>query len=191
MEPFNKLLTYLKNKNIYAVDLLQPGLPENTIQQMLSTKGLQTSFEVEELYRGINGIKEVQVPLGLYHLFPYYILLSLEKSLELYDEECIDYGSREEGFLPIFWDGNRDYLLVDCLSHNKGVFFYSAVDFRFDKVKRIYDSLDHLFATVLQCFELGAYRLGRKLEDIHYDGEFVFSISRKMNPNSPFWQLDL
>lgn len=103
--------------------------------------------------------------------------------------QCVDYGSWVKGFVPIFWNGNRDYLLVDCLNQNKGIFCYSPDDSRFDGIERRYDSFDHLFATVLQCFELGAYQLGRKLEDIHYDGEFVFSISRKMNPNSPYWQL--
>jgi hypothetical protein len=141
------------------------------------------------LYQTLNGTAQSDIILGLQYFFPGNIMLSLEKAVELYDEECIEYGSWEEGFLPIFWNGNRDYLLVDCQNQKSGVYFYSPDEFRFDGIVKKYDTLELLFATVLQCFQLNAYHLGRTLEEIKYDGGLVVAISKQMNPGIEFWDI--
>ncbi len=187
MDALIKTLDYLTKTNVFVVDLLQKGLTENKIKQILKTKGLKVRDEIKELYQTVNGTSVSDTYLGLQYFFPGNIMLSLEKAIELYDEECIEYASWEEGYLPIFWNGNRDYLLVDCLNKKCGVYFYSPDEFRFDGIVKKYDTMELLFATVLQCFEVKAYQLGRTLEDIKYDGELVIAISKQMNPESVYW----
>lgn len=187
MKQFEKLLSYLREKNVFVIDLLQTGLSDEAIEKLFATHKLNLYDNVREIYKTVDGTLENDAALGLQYLFPGSIMLPLEKAFALYEEECIEYNSWEKGFVPIFWNGNRDYLLVDCLNKSEGVYFYSPDEFRFEGLARKYDTLELLFATVLQCFEVKAYGLGRTLEEITYDGDLVIKISKEMNPNSSYW----
>lgn len=187
MKQFEKLLRYLSEKDVFVIDLLQTGLSDEVIENIFATHRLNLYDNVREIYKKVNGTLENDVAIGLQYLFPGNIMLSLEKAIELYEEECIEYGSWEKGFIPIFWNGNRDYLLVDCLNKSEGVYFYSPDEFRFEGLAKKYDTLELLFSTVLQCFEIKAYGLGRTLDEIIYDGELVIKISKQMNPESAYW----
>jgi len=187
MNTLNRLLDYLNEINASVVGLLQKGLTKDEIQIALAKEGIEPNEDIQQFYQTINGTLMNNEYLGLQYFFPGHIMLSLEKSIELYKEECFEYSSWEQGYLPIFWNGNRDYLLTDCLDRNKGIYFYSPDEFRFDGLAKKYDSLESLFTTVLRCFQVKAYQLGKTLKDIKYDGEKVIAISKEMNPDSEYW----
>ena len=51
MDALIKTLDYLTKTNVFVVDLLQKGLTENKIKQILKTKGLKVRDEIKELYQ--------------------------------------------------------------------------------------------------------------------------------------------
>lgn len=189
MENLHKIIKYLEDNDCPVVRLIQKGLTKSEIWKKLSEKGLEPTADIENLYQAINGTRESEDYLGLQYFFPWYLMCPLEKSLEIYEEECDIDTSFPKGFIPIFWDGNRDYLLVDCLNKTEGVYLFSLINFMMNGLIKKYDSVDSLLSTVLKCFEKGAYQLGRSLEDIKINNEIERKISKEMNPNSEFWDL--
>lgn len=180
------LIDYLRSIRAPVVKLLREGESEKVLRHKFEGKGLTATQEIIEVYKIVDGTSMNEDYLGLQYFFPEFILVSIDQALELYEEECIEYGSWPEGYIPIFWNGNRDYLLVDSLNGNNGVYYFSPDEFRFDGLGKIYDSLDLLFTTVLECFKQGGYALGNQLENINYKAEIVNALSRKMNPSSEF-----
>src|SRR5687767_1534431 len=121
MNVLSQIIDLLKKNNAPVVKLIQDGLSKNEIWRILSEKNLEPTTEIEQLYRLLNGTRPTDDVIGAQYFFPGHIMCSLEKSIELYEEECLEYESWPEGYIPIFWNGNRDYLLVDCLNKNEGV----------------------------------------------------------------------
>lgn len=187
MEDLIRLIDYLKSIDAPVIKLLQRGIAINEVRETLKKVSLNATGDIENLYHTINGTAASNDYLGMQYFFPGHIMLSIEKAIELYSEECLSYNSWESGYLPIFWNGNRDYLLIDCLNKAPGIYFYSPDEFRFDRISKKYDSLNSLLVTVLKCFEAKAYQLGDTLKDIKFSGDKVFAISKEMNPQSEYW----
>ncbi|QEH41136.1 SMI1/KNR4 family protein [Chitinophaga sp. XS-30] len=187
MESLYNLIDYLRSIKAPVTKLLREGESGKVLQYKLEGEGLIATKQLVEVYKIVDGTSMNEDHLGLQYFFPGFILVSLDQALELYDEECKEYGSWPEGYLPVFWNGNRDYLLVNCRSEDNGVYYFSPDEFRFDGLGKIYDSLDLLFMTVLECFKEGGYALGDHLEDINHQYEIVNVLSKRMNPDSVFW----
>jgi len=187
MKSFEDILDYLVLIKAPVQKYLCSGVAQSMIEKELAEINVFPDIQITSIYTKVNGTNIANERLDQYYFFPRYVLPSLEMSIKLYKEECLGDSLWNVGLFPLFWNGNRDYLLVDSTNGEKGVFYYSPNDVRFENVVKKYDSLDILFQTVLRCYKEGGYNLESETNNLQYDGTKVMEISKEMNPTSEYW----
>lgn len=188
MKAFERILDYLSLIKAPVQKYFRPGLNDSEIRNKMAEIGLFPNNQITSIYSRVNGTDISKGRLEQYYFFPRYILPTLELAVKLYKEECLGDHLWRVGLFPLFWNGNRDYLLVDCMNVEMGVFFYSPNDIRFEEAVKKYDSLDMLFQTLLRCYKEGGFGLEIEASDFYFNGTRVIEISKEMNPNSEYWQ---
>jgi hypothetical protein len=169
------------------LSLLQNGLPKEEIKKKLLIAGIPAIEELVNLYEWKNGVDDSIESFHEAELFPEGIMLSLESSLEsyrIYTQKKI--WNRE--LFPLFTNGSGDFILMNIMEGDYSLFMYAPSLLLSDTPFSIYDSLDKMFATLIACFEQGAYYVKEdKLMELDFD--LKYTVSETLNPLSEFWKL--
>lgn len=189
-QSIQQILAILKALNAPVLSHLNKGVTKDEVIKNLQDISLKPRAELITLYSLINGTEGIQDNLlGHMYFYPGGILLFLADAVRLYKEECIDAESWTEGFYPILTSGGGDFLLINGLDETDPFIYYSAPsDYRFDGMTTIYDSLESLFCSILQCYKEGAYQLGSTVEDMKLDGDKEKEVCSELNPASKYWE---
>lgn len=181
----------LKENNTELLKMLQIGLTNDEISQLLfKIEGLSDE-KLHVLYNWRNGIKyDSEWTVGEFYFFSLGVMLSLEDVIQHinYLQESINTGSKF--LLPLFASGNGDYVLyqADIKSKDFGCLFLHAPMLTLsEKPVSIYDSLETLLKTVIECYKQGAYRIGDD-GTLNVDYNIEQQVSRSINKNAEFWK---
>jgi len=184
-----KLESVLSNINAPILDILQPGIDRNLIDNLISELDLSFKMEVYELYAWRNGTMDTKRKIiGAMTLFTNGIFYSLEQSIDVYKYNALENAHWNRNYFPLFSSGGGDYLLMD-LGKGKfegAIFLYSPALLYSSTPLTIYDSLEMLLLSVLECYQQKAYDFIDGILETDIDMEF--SICKKNNPHSKYWE---
>jgi len=169
---------------------LQNGLSSTEIDSMLLSKGIDAP-ELRGLYSWKNGLKTENDTLVIEQaeLFPDGIMLRLDRCVTVYDLYTQKNKSWRKTLFPFFTNGGGDFYLIDfdARSEFSGmIFYYSPSLLLTQEPLTIFDSLENMFETVLECFTRNAFYLEPE-KDWEIDYDLQVQIATKINPRSKFW----
>jgi len=188
-ELMSELNSVLLERHSPILDKLQKGLNSITTRKLLGSFNI-TNDKLVTLFGWRNGVKDMYngSKIEEFELFPEAIMLSLEEAINHY-KVSIEQKLWEGGLFPMFSNGGGDYLLFDCNKNSVSyevVLLYAPSLLLNEKPESIYDSIENLIQTVINCFNQKAYKFDVKgLMDVDYD--LKYKISTKLNPNSSYW----
>jgi len=146
--------------------------------------------ELVELYKWKNGIAGIyqECTIGEVSLFVHGILYPLQYAISMYALEAKVEKYIQENYFPVFTGGGGDHILMDLNKEGRSdnLFFYSTSILLSDKPMTIYDSLETLFATVLETYKQNGYYFDNGVLEV--DFEIQQKMSRELNPKSDFWK---
>lgn len=180
----------LREANAPILEKLKDELTPDRAKELLSHTGINNK-SLFDLYSWKNGIKNMEeYSIGELELFPMGIMLSLEDAILHYEIYTKKERIWKESLFPLFTRGG-DYLILDINADSKTagmILLYSPELLLSDKPETMYDSLEDLFKTILDCFKKGAYRINQDdgTIDVNYDLEQKISTER--NPKSEYWK---
>ncbi|WPV65824.1 SMI1/KNR4 family protein [Chitinophaga sp. LS1] len=173
------------------LDILQIGLSPDVVTKRLSTLHISSDLLVI-LYGWRNGVLDMDNRvIGQMELFARAIMLPLENAIEHYDY-AITNDMWKEKLFPIFTSGGGDFLLFDANEQNQTVgqiLTYSPSVTLSEEPVSIYDDMNTMFETVIECYRQGAYRFDES-GFIEVDYQIEQQLSQSKNPNSEYWKLD-
>lgn len=183
---FDKILLYLKKHNRPVVKLLQEGLTNNQIEEIISSTNLEFPEDFFELYSSCNGtlVKESDI-LDDLHFFPGFYFLSLEDAMNDY-KILLDSGNWNKNWFPIFANGGGDYFCIDCTKGKEFPIIGYIIGYHDDDL-RDYLNLYAMFETIAECFEKEAYFLDIDNDYLEADVDKERIIGRKNNPGLKRW----
>lgn len=197
MNNLKSLLTELKNELLIVgsplTDFFEIGLDRKNIELKISDSGLIFSEDIYDLYQWHNGLKREVLEyktLGEMRLFGYAIF----HDFDIAYQEYLAYSNAnywDKYLFPLFGSGGGDYYLIDCNKNSKSfsqLFYFSPGDPDFQGVISIYDSLNSLISTIIECYRTKVYYLDEdKCLETNYSAEL--EISKRLNPKSEFWNI--
>jgi len=192
MKQLKELLTDFENALVKAkcpiLQKLKAGYDAMFVNELLNRLHIQNDA-LATFYGWRNGIMNMADGLiGEMELFPNGIILSLEESENIYTLYTQD-QVWEKIFFPIFTNGGGDYFLYDVDDKSptyEMIFLYAPSLLLDEKPQTIYDSLESLIETQIQCLNNDAYNFDSKgIDNIDYD--LLYDISAKCNPKSKYW----
>jgi hypothetical protein len=148
---------------------------------------LPSGSELRELFRWRNGMKSQGIPIGELWIQPGFHLMSVEESIRDNHYASLRLGDWWPSWYPILTDagGSRRFCDTRLTSKGQVPVYYYAPDSALVS-GRIYDSIQSMFATILECYRSGAYFVA---PDGFVDTQFSYEIeiSRGLNPSSDYW----
>lgn len=189
---FEKLTQHLIAGNSPLPGLFQDPIYKATVDKHVGGLNITLPEEVYTLYSWHNGIIDTEnYTFGQLWIFPLGIFIPIERSIEGYHYYAGKDGFWEKSMFMLLEAGGGEMYLIDCdpnsptycqiLKHNNG-----AVDH--DIVTPIFDSLESLFISIVECFEKRAFYHNVK-GAIQSDPELENAIFKKNNPKSKFWDI--
>lgn len=179
----------LQNANAPILKKLRDGLDTETLESILKIEGISHKNLIE-LYSWKNGIKDsINKIIGKIELFPSAIMLACDESLEDYIICAQQEDIWSKNLFPIFTNGGGNYLLFDIDDKSttfEMILIYDPMLLLSAQPQTIYDSLENLIQTQIECLVKGTYNFDSEgITDINYD--LKYEISAKMNPKSKYW----
>jgi hypothetical protein len=182
----NNFTNVLQKYNPINYDYLQSPLPDKMIAEYLNTIGVKDE-DVFSLYKWKNG-----VPDDFYNsmIFEFECtMLSLQevkKCIEVYKVP----SPTQEGLIPLFSCGNDEYLLFN---NNAGadygkIYLFSVSILSIDPVYAYYDSLQSMFETTVQLYEVGGLHYDDKTNFLGSNIDISVNIYKQLNPISNFYE---
>lgn len=174
------------------IHLLQPGIGKSSIDKEIEPLKIDLPDEVYTLYSCKNGTSEgLNYNLGQLWIFPLGQFSSLEDSLRAYRSFVgrDDFWKKE--MFMLFMSGGGELFLLDCDKQSptfKMILLHSVGATDYEVIITIYDSLESLFATTIECLESGAYYYD-KSGTLNHDMRKEKVIAKKYNPKSAYWRL--
>lgn len=175
----NRLFKYLEEHKPEAISLLQPGLSDSEIEELVKDLPIQLPEEIYELYKWKNGSAydawnvsgdspELEHVAYIFNENSFYPLeVALERYLEEiknYEKYCgnferhqrIEIFFRPQGEVGgyVFFDDTQEASQVIFTYHKDG-FYYQAGQEVCDR----YTSLTSMMVTIAECYETGAYSI--------------------------------
>lgn len=182
---------HLLSINHPALTMLNAGMDQQNMDVLLVSKGIELKGNtgLYTLYGWRNGINmSGKSVVGQISFFNNGIFLPFEIALGTYLIFVQQEDLWDKKLFPLCTSGSGDFLLIDldpASSTYNMIHLYSPTILSGLETVTKYDSLDHLFSTVLACYEQGAYYLKDNL--FHMNDE-AHLISSKLNPLSEFWK---
>jgi len=177
----------LKKVQAPIYEKLQDGLASDYVDRLLAETGINND-ELKKLYAWKNGISyDSGWKIGDFDFFSFGLFLSLQDSIEHYVTSKSQKIWRS-GLFPIFTNGGGDFILLDTNDKNKtkGMLLLHAPSLLLsDKPESIYDSLNTFFTTILECYNVGAYKMIEG--SIEIDDDLEHDVSKRLNPKSKYW----
>lgn len=139
-----------------SVEVLEPGLTYEEIQEMVADLPFRLPQEVYELYQWRNGTCYGEEDFARF--FEYHAFLSLESALEKYEELIEHQPGWESDWFPIFegYDNQSYYFIIGDLEVKEisPVFSFSWEN---PDIEQIYSSLAQMMLGIAWDYERGAY----------------------------------
>jgi len=142
--------------------------------------------ELDDLFAWRNGTLTGDIPMGNLWIIPGYYLLSASESLaeQMYLSRNLPDWS--DSWYPILTNGSATRYFCDLQSmsaYSLPVLYY---DPECSPVAMIYDGIESMFATILECYARRAFFVG---QGGFLDSDFrqEVEISKRLNPASSYW----
>ena len=123
----NEIEKCLQKLHHSCVDHLNPGISSQQIQELFEKIPLQPTQDLRALYTWRNGSKDSEgITLGELAFFPGFYLMSLEESIQTY-QELRETSTWNQSWFPIFASGGGDFYAMNLASEGQGkslVFMY-------------------------------------------------------------------
>jgi len=193
MKQLNELLADFENALAKAQSpilyKLNAGLDFIVINESLKRMHIENEALIT-FYGWKNGVSKIgRGIIGEIEIFPDGSMLSLEEAENVYNIYTQEESSWGKNLFPIFTNGGGDYLLYDIDDKSQTfemIFLYAPSLLLDEKPQTIYDSLESLVETQIQCLKSNAYNFDSKgIDEIDYD--LLSDISAKNNPKSKYW----
>jgi hypothetical protein len=171
--------------------MLQNGIKPEVAESMLLEQKLYSS-DLVDLFSWKNGCRTEdieQFAIEKLELFPEGIMMSIQESLTVYNIYTADLFSWQPGLFPIFANGGGSYLLLDLVltSQTYGkILLYDPVPINVQNIVPIYDSIDLLVQSAIECINVGAYNY-KSDQTIALNFELRHQVCAKLNPRSAYW----
>jgi hypothetical protein len=196
------LLQELQATGSPLVGAFNPGLTSDVISSKMFHLGLGNCELLICFYEVTNGIDDKFVEgkdFGEITLFSLAVCDSIETSIESYQYNVIEHSYWEKGLFPIFSSGLGDFYLLDLRQHQSTygmIWLFSPTSIiRFGQACTIYDSLEALLRTIIECYRQRAYFFSMELTSEFSSGpyrqtnaELEIEIAKVFNPLSDHWQ---
>ena len=123
-------------------------------------------------------------------IFTLGFFVSIERMAEIYNYMAGEDEFWKLSMVPIFESRAGEFYLIDCdeRSEKYGTilkYYPGSVDFKV--IIDIYDSLESLFKTILECFQQEAYSYEPDPFLLVLDFQLSFKIAIRNNPKSTYW----
>ena len=167
-----------------AVDLLQPGLSEDSARAEAKSLPFELPNALRALYGWRNGTREGDRRWCEFH--PGFTLLSLQDAVVHYQSQHKAGPRWPKTWLPILSNDGGDYELVDCTLPD----LTPVINSKFDgDPKASHGSLLAYAKTTLSCYNEGIFTVDADgFVDADFDKWWVHA--RKLNPDAAKWQAD-
>jgi len=194
-QAFPKLLeefeSLLNNLNAPILKKLTKGTSVEEINSTLEYRWVPE--EIVQLYSWHDGTNiQDKGLLGEFWIFRMGSFMSSARAMRFYKKRAGIDPHWDYLKFPIFESLGGELFLVDIDKSSSTVgriYFYSVRAVDFDTVISVYDSLEALFLTIIDCFRQRAYFYNVESGNLEFNDELVIKISRKYNPNSRFWNI--
>jgi hypothetical protein len=188
-----ELSIILEKSRPFLYSCLQPGLSKESIDAFSSSVSVNLLPEAYELYNWRNGVLLDVLEnesLGRMWIIHLGVFAPFEVSLDEHTQ-YVSSGYWDAKQFPLFGSGAGDYYLLDCdiQSHTfKMVLYFSPSAVDFETLIPIYDSLEHLIKTTIECYQSGIY-IQDEHENLKVNYQKLYRIGQKINPRSKYWEL--
>jgi hypothetical protein len=193
IEQFEQILSEveleLSQRRAPILARLAKGKAETELKEIFTN--IIVPRELFSLYKWKGGTVTENVAIGECWLFKMGALISPEKALKLYERRVNKDEYWTEGMFPIFESLGGDYYLLDINESSPTcgmLFFYSRSAVDFETIISKYDSLQTLFATILECFRREAYYYDND-NTLGFDAKLERNINMAFNRKSAYWVL--
>lgn len=187
----DKLFKLLVINHSPLVELLKPGISTAQIQKESQKLGLPFSDQLSQMYNWKNGVEIEEKSLGIYYLFRLGIYYDLEKATCLYLGLNDTDVYWKKSMFPLFGSGGGEFFLIDLdVNSNtyESIILYYPGNPDFEVTIMIYDSLESLIRTIIECYEKKAYSvIEEKFKHLKIDSKLEKEIAMRNNPKSPYW----
>lgn len=139
-----------------SVEVLEPGLTLEEIEERVADLPFCLSQEVCELYQWRNGTCYDEEDIARF--FHGRAFLSLESALEKYEELIESVASWESDWLPIFEENdNRGYYFIIGDREVKEISPVFSFDYADHDIDKLYDSLTEMMLKIAEDYETGDF----------------------------------
>ncbi|HEU4554193.1 MAG TPA: SMI1/KNR4 family protein [Chitinophaga sp.] len=189
-----QLLTTLKSINSPLVELLQPGIDRNHVDELLGRNEIDIALaeEVYTLYGWRNGASSHELH-GNIELFGGGIFFPLQLGLESYEYYAIQKNHWPKGLFPLFETGGGEYYLIDCredaVSYGM-LYFFSYANPYINGIITYCDSLENLIKATIECYNKHLYPKSFEPERtlMYAKEEAEANVFKVYNPKSEYWR---
>ena len=167
-----------------CLDHLNPGISSQQIQELFEEIPLQSTQDLRALYTWRNGSKDCEgITLGDLAFFPGFYLMSLEESIQTY-QELRKTSTWNQCWFPIFASGGGDFyamiLAPEAQGHILGFYVYE------EGPQVEYQSLESMLQTFKVCYKQAiVFRNEQGYLDMDYRKHA--EIAHEINPDLKIW----
>ena len=167
-----------------CLDHLNPGISSQQIQELFEEIPLQSTQDLRALYTWRNGSKDCEgITLGELAFFPGFYLMSLEESIQTY-QELRKTSTWNQCWFPIFASGGGDFyamiLAPEAQGHILGFYVYE------EEPQVEYQSLESMLQTFKVCYKQAiVFRNEQGYLDMDYRKHA--EIAHEINPDLKIW----
>ena len=167
-----------------CLDHLNPGISSQQIQELFEEIPLQSTQDLRALYTWRNGSKDCEgITLGELAFFPGFYLMSLEESIQTY-QELRKTSTWNQCWFPIFASGGGDFyamiLAPEAQGHILGFYVYE------EEPQVEYQSLESMLQTFKVCYKQAIiFRNEQGYLDMDYRKHA--EIAHEINPDLKIW----
>ena len=92
-------------------------------------------------------------------LFDRGIFMDLQRSMHYFSTAAGQLDNWSESMFPLFESGAGEFYLIECNEDNEnyGMIYFDTIDPEIEGIETIYDSLESLFETIIQCYKQRIY----------------------------------
>lgn len=183
----NEILKVQRQLGLPNADNFNPGLTDEELLTCQLFKEVPPPSELHDLYRWRNGSSKPDVPMGQLWIIPGHYLLSADES-DSYNRCLAGQPDWTATWFPIMSSGSADVHLIDKARITRGTVpvFYNDPEFS-PGMWQIYDSLEAMLTSILECYQEGAYFVNYE-GFLDSDARREAAICKRLNPGSDHWR---
>ena len=180
----NEIEKSLQQLDHSCVEHLNSGIISLKIQELFEEIPLQPNQDLRALYTWRNGSEDSEeITLGELAFFPGFYLMSLEESIQTY-QELRKTSTWNQCWFPIFASGGGDFYAMNLASEAQGHILGFYVYEEDPQVE--YQSLESMLIALKNCFEQGIiFRNEQGYLDMDYRKHA--EIAHEINPDLKIW----